>query len=178
MIALGILDETTLYSTLAAQNNIDYYELDTKMEIPDKDWMEVLSIKQAKVMNLLPLGKREDRLVVACGEPSLDGIKKTLEEIFNQKIEVVLTRPSVIYDILERLDQTYIGPAHPRKESGLNQIKKEEKEFLSNYYRGKILYGLFLRASRIVNSSLLENMKENEISLQSLQMQESYRENF
>ena len=169
LIALGILDETTLYSTLAAQNNIDYYELDTKMEIPDKDWMEVLSIKQAKVMNLLPLGKREDRLVVACGEPSLDGIKKTLEEIFNQKIEVVLTRPSVIYDILERLDQTYIGPAHPRKESGLNQIKKEEKEeFLSNYYRGKILYGLFLRASGIVNSSLLENMKENEISLQSL----------
>ena len=35
LIALGFIDETILYSTLAAQQKIAYYELDTKKEITE-----------------------------------------------------------------------------------------------------------------------------------------------
>lgn len=173
LIALGFIDETTLYSTLAGQQGIDYYEIDTSMEITDTSWLDKMSIQKAKALMALPLGVRGDgKLVIACSEVSGESIREALEEIFGTEIKVVASRPSAIYETLERIDALKkLGVSDSNlmgnDRTGLFQpIEEEEREkFIASYYRGKILHELLLKASGLIESAVLNQVRGQESPL-------------
>lgn len=159
LIALEFVDEATLYRTLAAQQNIDYYELEEAVP-PKIDWQEKVSIQKARAMRILPLGRREDgKLVIASGESDQEGIVAMLQDIFQTEIIVVAARPSVIERILERQDAR--EQEAQKKETdvtgGLIQerLSGEERErFYTSYRRGQIDYLLFFKAAGLITTEL------------------------
>lgn len=173
LIALGFIDETTLYSTLAGQQGIDYYEIDTSMEITDTSWLDKMSIQKAKALMALPLGVRGDgKLVIACSEVSGESIREALEEIFGTEIKVVASRPSAIYETLERIDALKkLGVSDSNlmgdDRTGLSQpIEEEEREkFIASYYRGKIWHELLLKASGLIGPAVLNQVRGMESPL-------------
>jgi hypothetical protein len=160
LIALGFIDETILYSTLAAQQNISYYELDTKRDYSDTSWMSNMSLNKARVLQALPLGTRVDgKLVVACGETAKAGITLALKEALGTDIYVVAARPSHIYEILDKIEK------QEKERNGFGQLLKErkteayerldEKEwetFSSAYFNGKIDAALFIKATGLIDT--------------------------
>lgn len=172
LMALGFIDEAILYSTLAAQQNIDYYEVDPKMEVMDLSWTGQISIKKALAMRALPIGRREDgRLVIACSETSNEGIKKELKEHFGSDIYLVAARPSAILEILERLDEK------DKKHNSSNIIKasnelhpyerlseEELRLFTTEYYRGVLRADILLKATGLINPiTLLQAPKKETV---------------
>ncbi len=105
LTALGFIDETTLYSILAAQQQFNYVELDPAALDPDRNWLARMSISQARVLMALPLGQRADGpMVVACSEPGREGVRKALQEFFGADVVIVAARPSAIADVLASLE--------------------------------------------------------------------------
>lgn len=160
LIALGFIDETILYSTLAAQQNISYYELDTKKDASDISWLANMSLNKARVLQALPLGTRVDgKLVVACGETAKAGITLALKEALGTDIYVVAARPSHIYEILDRIEK------QEKEKSGFAQLLKERKvepyerlsdkewdAFMTDYIKGKIDMALFIKATGLIDA--------------------------
>lgn len=171
LIALGFIDETTLYSTLASQQGLDYYELDTKAEIHFTSWLDQMSIQTARAFMALPLGTRPDgSMVIASSEASKEGIKEALQEIFKTEIIMVATKPSVIYEALTRID--YRINQETERPLAINNMEdlsyhellteQEKDHFLTSYYRGRIIPELLIKASGLVPSSILLKIPEDE----------------
>ncbi len=170
LTALGFIDETTLYSTLAAQQNMDYYELDPAVVSADAGWLERLSIQRARAMMVLPLGERADgKLVAACSEISREGIQQALEEILGQEIFMVAARPSAVYQALERLETKVRKKGDLSESIGENDAvvsrplaEKEREQFIASYIRGRLIHDLLLQASGLVDQATLHQVPEQE----------------
>lgn len=162
LIALGFIDETTLFSTLAAQQKIAYYELNPDMDISDISWLDVMSINKARALQVLPIGNREDgKLVIACGESAMTGIRTALEEIFGNDIYMVAARPSHIFEILEKIENKI---QDEKEKDSFSELMKqrgiepqehltadEGQHFISSYQKGKLDIALFLKAAGFVS---------------------------
>jgi len=170
LIVLGFIDETILYSTLAAQQNIAYFELDTKKEFTDTSWIANMSVNKAQALQALPLGCRSDgKFVVACGETAKVGMAIALQEILGTEVYVVAARPSHIYQILEkmknqdRLKRKYTELFGDYKIDAYMRIsEKEWEQFTNMYYKGKIDTTIFLKATGIVDSALIAQIPDND----------------
>jgi hypothetical protein len=169
LIALGLIDETTLYSTLAAQAELNYYELDPNMEV-DTGWLDRLKLSEAKALMSLPLGLREDgRLVIASAEPAREHMKDTLQEIFGKDIYLIAVKPSAINTILERLEArereetTLFQPGDMRRTDIKEGLSADERDrFRTFYLRGILIPELLLRAAGILKSGIMSQVPEKE----------------
>ncbi len=173
LIALGFIDETILYSTLAAQQNISYYELDTKSEITDTSWLANMSLNKARVLQALPLGARVDgKMVVACGETAKAGITLALKEALGTDIYVVAARPSHIYEILDRIEKQEMD------KNGFTQLLKERKTepyerlsdkeweaFSMDYLKGKLNMSLFIKATGLIDAFQYSRIPSPELAI-------------
>lgn len=173
LIALGFIDETILFSTLAAQQNISYYELDAGMYSADTEWEAKISINKAKALQVLPLGKRVDgKYVIACGETVRPGITAALKEAFGSEIYIVAARPSKIYEILDKLereerqksDYILLRDAH-KVEAYERLTDKEWEQFTQDYYSGRINTYLLIKAIGIVDQIHMAKAPHQEILL-------------
>ncbi len=107
LIALGFIDEKTLYKTLAEQSKLVFADLSASELIINQQAMQKLTLKQAQVLQLLPLQQQNDsRLTVVCSDPGRVKIIHALEEIFGQPIELAIVQPSVIRKALELLNSS------------------------------------------------------------------------
>lgn len=174
LIALGFIDEATLYSTLASQNGMDYYEIDTDKEVLFTEWLNQVSIQKARALQILPLGIREDgNLVIACGEIFRSGLHQAMQDMFGSNITLVSSRPSVIYKLLDKLDlrerQQKNLTGQIMQENRNPVIKtlssQEVKRFQTSYEKGKLDKELFLKALNIVDTSILMQSSEQENAL-------------
>ena len=172
LVALGLIDETTLYSTLAAQAKLDYYELDPQ-GVRDTAWLEKMNLGEAKALMALPLGRRADgRLVIASAEATRMDMKETLREIFGMDIYLISARPSAIFEALEGIEarekeNETLSQAGDGQETdaqdGLSEAELEK--FRASYFRGEILPELLLKASGKVKATVLSQVPEKEILL-------------
>lgn len=175
LLGLGFIDESTLYSMLAAQQGIDYYEMDPADASLDTDWQEKLSIKQARALTALPLGNREDKKpVIACGDITKEGIQNTLQKIFGPDTRFVAVRPSVIHIILNSLETqenkalAYRYPANGTEVPFERLTEKEREQFREAYYLGNIKHRLLLKAAGFVDPLALSEVSEKESSVNRL----------
>ncbi|MDF2541558.1 MAG: hypothetical protein K0S47_1276 [Herbinix sp.] len=170
LIALGLIDETTLYSALAAQQKIDYYELNTTKEMDTSGWRDKLSIQKARALMAVPIGVRADGcLVIASSEAFREGIQKALEEIFGSDLHLVAAKPSAIYDVLERLDEKekqktiYTNQNKAAKLVPYERLSEKEREqFAASYYRGTLHHELFMKASGLIDPVVLNQVPDQE----------------
>lgn len=173
LIALGFIDETILYSTLAAQQNISYYELDTNKEITDTSWLSNMSLNKARILQALPIGTRVDgKLVVACGETAKAGITLALKEALGTDIYVVAARPSLIYEMLDKIEKREM------EKHGFGQLLKEHKTeayerlddkeweaFYASYNNGKMDMALFIKATGLIDAFQYASIPSSEYAL-------------
>lgn len=170
LTALGFIDETTLYSTLAAQQGLDYYEPDQAMGDINTGWLSKMSIQKARALMALPLGTRADgRPVIACSEAGREGIQNVLKELFGPELFIVAARPSVIYELLEKTEEQEkqktdrTGPdADGRTEAPGRLAKEEAKRFIASYSRGKIEQELLLKAAGLLSQAAMATLPEKE----------------
>jgi hypothetical protein len=171
LLALGFIDETALYCTLATQQKNAFYELDSKTEYKDIAWTSKMSVNKAKALQALPLGYRSDgKLVIACGDASKAGVTAALKEMFGEEIYTVASRPSKIYEILNKIDATikdYNGYALLIKERKIEAYERltdnEWEQFTSAYYDGKIDTYLFIKSTGLVDPLQLAQIPNKEI---------------
>jgi hypothetical protein len=151
LMALGFMNETTLYSTLASQKKIEYYEPDLDMDNYDTSWINKMSIQQAKTLMVVPVGKRIDqKYVIACSEISNDAIVETLQELLVTEIQIIAAAPSRIYEMLDRIEK-YNYKTTTKETEFQNLSKNELKQFSNAYYRGVIEQDILLKAVGIIN---------------------------
>ena len=171
LLALGFIDETALYCTLAAQQKIPYYELDSKRDYSDTAWIAKMNVNKAKALQVLPLGYRSNgKLVIACGDASKAGVIAALKEMFGEDIYTVAARPSKIYEILNKIDnliKDYNGYAKllsERQIEAYERLTDQEYElFMATYFAGKIDTYLFLKATGLVEPLQLAQVPNKEI---------------
>ncbi len=171
LLALGFIDETALYCTLAAQQKIAYYELDSKKEYTDIAWTSKMNVNKAKALQVLPLGYRSDgKLVIACGDASRAAIIVALKEMFGEAIHIVAARPSKIYEILNKIDHVikdYSGYAQLLKERKMEAYERisepEWEQFTAAYFAGKIDTYLFIKATGLVEPLQLAQVPNKDI---------------
>lgn len=165
LVALGLIDEATLYSALAAQQKINYYEPDVNNEFVDVSWLETMSIIKARALMSLPLGKNsEGKLVIACAEPTSEGIKNALHELFGKDIIIVATKPTSVLKGLERIEkQQRRALINSFQEANAALLTTDEKNhFISSYVHGKLIDELLLKAaglSETVNKEMTSLLK-------------------
>lgn len=170
LTALGFIDEATLYSTLAAQQNTNYYEVDPAGVSADTGWLDKLNIQRARAMMVLPLGERVDgKIVTACSEMSREGIQQALEEILGKEIFLVAARPSAIYQALDRLESQLREKGNVRENTRAKETVvssrlagKEREQFISSYIRGILIHELLLQASGMVEQDTVHQAPEQE----------------
>ncbi len=171
LLALGFIDETELYCTLAAQQNVSYYELDTKGDYSDIAWISKMNLNKAKALQVLPLGYRSDnKLVIACGDASKAGVYAALKEMFGEEIHLVAARPSKIYEILNKIDHSikdysgYEKLLQERITEAYERLSdKEWEQFTATYYAGRIDTYLFIKATGLVEPLQLAQVPNKEI---------------
>lgn len=171
LLALGFIDETTLYCTLAAQQGLPYYELDSRTEYKDTAWTSRMSVNKAKAMQVFPLGYRSDsRLVIACGDASKPGVTAALEELFGEDIYIVAARPSRIYELLNKADaalkeqEGYAQLTQERRTEAYERLTdKEWEQFTTAYYGGRMDSYLFIKALGLVDPLILAQVPNKEI---------------
>ncbi len=171
LLALGFIDETALYSTLATQQKIAYYELDSKIEFNDISWTSKMNINKAKALQAVPLGYRSDgRLVIACGDASKAGVIAALKEMFGDEVYIVAARPSKIYEILNKIDvviKDYNGYSQLLRERVIEANErltdKEWEQFTTIYSEGRIDTYLFIKATGLVDPLKLAQLPSKEI---------------
>lgn len=167
LAALGFIDETTLYSMLAAQQGTDYYELNPS-DFTKADWFDKMSIKEAITLLAFPLGKRSDgKTVIACGDITKEGIREALNEKFGKETHFVVSRPAKIYEALKKLEskekkavQSDLIPDQIVPAKRLSSAQAEE--FRKAYLRGKFLTELFLKAAGIAEQVRFSQVPEKE----------------
>lgn len=169
LIALGFINETTLYSILAAQSNINYYELVPEAIMKNLGLLNKMGIHQARALMAIPLGVMVDgRIVVASSEASNEGVKNALQEIFDSEVVIVATKPSSIFEVLKRVkavekekinSSLQLETKHLEPYERLNE--EELKQVISSFYRGRIDYELLLKASGI-DPIILNQVPEKE----------------
>lgn len=170
LIALGFINETTLYSVLATQSGFDYYELNENADIIDNEWIDILDIEKARIFQVIPLGNRDDgKLVVACGDVSKKGLYEALKELFNDEVYIVAAKPSAIFERLNYIQKrrdNHIICATSENDSCSTQgdrlSGREREEFKNSYYRGEIMYDLLLKASGKVDASIIDQASEHD----------------
>lgn len=170
LIALGFIDEGMLYSTLAAQQGIDYYELNTETQFNYKEWMDKMNLNKARALQSLPLGLRGDgKLVVACSEPSKEGIRKALQEIFSTEIFIVAVRPTILFEQFNKIEESAkVKDKSIQLENKAiiipDEILKAEEidSFIKAYSRGIINYGVFFKATGLIDEAVLSLVQEGE----------------
>ncbi|HHV12632.1 MAG TPA: hypothetical protein GXX75_20360 [Clostridiales bacterium] len=173
LTALGFIDDTVLYSTIASQYKLPYYELDADMEIADTSWLGIMNVNMARALQALPLGKRTDgRLVIACGETAMAGIEKALKEMFGEEIYIVAAKPSRIYELLEHIEVkernlknagSFQELLNARKLEPYERLSADEGEqFVSTYLKGRLDIPLFMKASGLVSPNILTSVPDPE----------------
>ena len=170
LIAMGFVDETTLYCTLAAQQHIDYYELEEDRGLPIAEWSNRITIQKARTMVILPLGLRDDgKLVIACGEIYQEGLFDALKDIFGADIYIVSSRPSIINRILDRMDAKekvlLNSVMNTQLVASSDRITQEERDqFHLEYHQGQIDLRLFLQASGLIEDvGALQTLEKEDI---------------
>ena len=154
LMALGFVDESSLYSTLAVQKNLPYLEIQPEDFAVDSDYLAKVPLAQAKALASLPIGRRSDgRLVVASGKPATEGLKASLEEILHTEIAMVMVRPSIVAKAFEALsdpsrlqdadESAAIGPdrvvsvaSRPAEGPVDAMTRAEWKKFVQGFTRG------------------------------------------
>ncbi len=173
LLALGFIDESILYSTLAAQQKVAYYELDSRKEYKDTSWIAKMSINKARALQVLPLGYRSDgMLVIACGDITKSGVTMVLREIFGEEIYIIAARPFKIYEILDKIDLqekanngfTLLRREH-RLEAYERLSEREWEQFTSSYYAGRMETGLFIKASGLVDPLQLVQIPNKDMAV-------------
>ncbi len=168
LIALGFVDETTLFSTLAAQSKLDYYDTRNPVELDQID-LQKLDKNKVKALMTVPLGNRADgKLVVACSEFSREGILEELKKVYGSEVHVVATSPSFVNRILERIDhsktelreQGLSNPEHLDPSRYLSS--KELEEFKAAYYRGTFQTNLFIQGTGIIDHDIISQIPKQE----------------
>lgn len=156
LMALGFIDETTLYSALAAQQNLDYFELNAAFEITETTWIDKINLKRARALQVMPMGKRADgKLVVVTSEATNEKVIKELMSIFEEEIFVMATRPSAIYEVLDRLQSNL---ERTDNELVKNDYSEEQRQqFLTEYIKGRVIFELIEK--NIANSELANMLK-------------------
>jgi hypothetical protein len=171
LIALGFIDETILYNTLAAQQNMAYYEINTEKEYTDTSWLSKMSVNKAKALQILPIGTRVDqKMVIACGETVKPGITTALKEAFGSDIFLVTSRPTKIYEVLdklavdEKLKSGYAQLRRERKTEAYERLsEKEWEQFIAEYQIGKINDYLFIKSIGLVDQMQLSKVPNPDI---------------
>jgi len=158
LIALGLIDETSLYSTLAAQQKVNYYELDQEYAYYDFDWLNKMSLAKARALMSLPLGANNNgKLVIACAEPASEGIKKALYELFGEDIVLVATRPTSVFKALDKIERQQKRAMSINQDEAFAQLSAEEKgQFALFYADGKLMQGLLLKAADLSDTDSKE----------------------
>lgn len=152
LTALGLIDEATLYSVLAAQQNINYYELDPEHEFNELDWQKNMSLAKARALISLPLGRNsEGRLVVACAEPANEGVKNALRNLLGEDIFIVASKPSAVLSVLDRIEkQQRLDKDQLPKDGKEEKLSlAEKKQFVRAYAHGRLMHELLLKEAGI-----------------------------
>lgn len=168
LMALGFIDENTLFSTLAAQEGVDYVEVNPEVAVAMDEWREQLSLKEAKTLQILPLGRRVDgKMVIACSEAGKETVKKALQEMFGNEVILVASRPSAIHDAIAHLELIEAKlVTENRSNEAMNQSPFERLSidainlFKASYLRGHIEAEHLLSAAGLTN----RHLNEGEIS--------------
>lgn len=174
LIALGFIDECTLHSMLAAQQELDYVELDPMVVNHVGDWLGWISLKEAKALHVLPIGRRNDgKLVVACGDPTMEGVKKAIHEMFGGNTILVVARPSLIREGIERLEKkdqlanvAMVNLDDIHKAPHERITAEEHSEFKTAFGMGQLMVKPLIKAAGIANplpcelSSLITGMEK------------------
>ncbi|NTW95378.1 MAG: hypothetical protein HGB31_01995 [Erysipelotrichaceae bacterium] len=172
LMELGFIDETTLYSTLAAQANIRFLHLDSSSLMIDEELLKKFTLNRARALEALPLGlKKDGKLVVVCANPSRKGIAEACAEVYKVEVELVVTLPSTIYQTIEHLSKVEKERLNPQKEASLSQqnLNKDEQDaFLKNYVLGNIDLELLLKGCGLVGDQILDNVPDKDLLMQSL----------
>ncbi len=174
LIELGFIDEIGLFSAIAAQNNIPYVELEPSDVKIDEELLKKMSLNQARALEALPLGLREDgRLVVACVTPYHTGTRDALKEIFKTEIAAVAARPSVIYQLIDKLydeeeadNNRSVSFASGQDELSSRLTTEEKGRLIDNYKKGSLLTELYLEAAGLAGRNLIARAPEKEPLLQ------------
>lgn len=172
LIALGFIDETTLFSTLAGQSKFDYYEAYDAITLSKLEVIDKQNINKAKALMAVPLGKRADGvMVVACSEFSREGMIEELQKVFGRDIHMVGTCPSFIDKSFEAIQikenqnskkEEGNGFIQQRKEGGFILPKKDLDTFITSYYRGTLNVPILLQALGKLDQEILQQIPNNE----------------
>lgn len=169
LVALGFIDETTLYSTLAAQQKFDYYDLNSRHDRTDA-WDGRMTLQMAKALQILPLGERSDgKVVVACVEPQRESVQNAVRESFGEHVHLVATKPSAIYEQLELAESSEWTKSRSENESGaVSEVLTagERDEFTAAYFRGTLRYKPFIKALGHTDQALFAFAPEEDTLLQ------------
>ncbi len=160
LIALGFIDETTLFSTLAAQSKLDYYEAGEEVVVGKPELLEKKNVNKAKALMAFPLGVRADQtLVVACSEFSREGITQELKKVFERELHMAAVSPSFINRCFQQLDTKEELPKSVATTQDTPLPKelseKEQKEFITAYYHGTVDISLILQYMGFLDQELL-----------------------
>lgn len=174
LIDLGFIDEITLYSTIAAQKNMSFIELDPEQQEIDRHWLMNMTLDQARALEAVPLGKREDgKLVVACADPFKRGVQEALQELFKLEIVTIAARPSAIYKLIEQMYSDEQRRRSVSKKDDLEQIfhphglaQEEWQRFKAGYEEGSLRMDLYLKASDLVGQTVIAHAPQKELLLQ------------
>ena len=104
LVSLGFLNETSLYSALAKQAGMNLFTIDPGGLPIQVKWLGEMTIKDCIRYEVAPVGKRGDKLIVACGVVEAIESREFLEEKFKSNIEFVLSVSDQIRRLLDRYD--------------------------------------------------------------------------
>jgi type II secretion system protein E len=99
LIEEGLLTQEDVSRTLAAQNGMEFIELATIA--PSPDVLETMDLDTARRYRAVPVGLRDDTLVVAIGDPMDMETADALSFVLNRDIEYVCSTPEAIDKAIE-----------------------------------------------------------------------------
>jgi hypothetical protein len=167
LIALELVDEMTLYTTLAGQRGLPYLELAPSAVPVDLRWLERLSLQRARLFGLAPLGERPDgQVAVAVANPMDQGALSAVAALLDRPVAPVVTRPSLVSAFLDAAEAGRVAfgeqPGLPRFGTGLTQ---RDRLLLREGGPGQPLLGLILKASGLVDEATLAFYQAKDQSL-------------
>lgn len=174
LMALGFIDEVTLYSALASQQGVDYLELDLETVLDDISWTEGLDVQKARALQVLPLGLRSDgKWAVASSEPAKSGIQQALREALGAEVFMAATRPSRIYEALESIAALIVNMQGGQSEGEIQEDSEsykrltldEQRQFKEAYVRGSVLQSLLLKAGGLSFANALTSKQSETAAL-------------
>ncbi len=101
LVAKGWVTEDDVVDCLAEQTNLPVVDLE--LTYPDPDAVEILGLGYCFARLVLPIYKRNSRLVCAVADPLDNSLFQALEDSKGVQVEIVLARPSGLRAAIQRL---------------------------------------------------------------------------